>query len=327
MAFDYLAFFEARSVFVRTTGPNVSKGHVAIHCPFCGSADPSEHMSVAISGAGWRCWRNAEHSGTKPHRLLIALGLTHVQADAAVGEQAPALTDDLVGQVSKLLGMDAPTELLPPQPLELPPEFRVLTRTMLAMPYINYLAARGYTLDQVKDFGPLYFATNGDFAGRIIFPVHDDRKRLMGWTGRHVGKSTLRYKDEGPIKNYLWRGDRLHEHGAHTLVVSEGPFDALKVSVLGKSLGITGTCFFTSAPSTAQLTALRLAMPTFRHVMAMTDSGNETTAYRIADLLPGVIPVRLPDGVKDPGVLRDLAFLGAERDAGRPKARVGHHRS
>lgn len=325
MTFDYIAWFESRGIFIRTTGPNVSKGHVAIHCPFCGPADPSEHLSVAINGAGWRCWRNGEHSGSKPHRLLMALGLTRAQANAEVGEQAPALADDLVGQVSKLLGIDTP-EPQPPQPLDLPKEFRTLYRTALAMPYVNYLSRRGFTLEQVNDFGPLYFATEGDFSGRIIFPVHDFRHRLMGWTGRHVGKNTLRYKDEGPIKNYLWRQDTLARFEPDTLVVSEGPFDALKVSVLGKPSGITGTCFFTSSPSAAQLTALRLIAQSFTQVFALTDVGNETAAYRIAELLPGVIPIRLPDGVADPGVLRDLLFLEARRGAGRPKARAGHHR-
>lgn len=326
--FNYIEFFERRGINYRTDGPNVSKGHVAIHCPFCGPADPSEHMSVAINGAGWRCWRNAEHSGAKPHKLLMALGLTRPQADVEVGEQAPAIEDDLVGQVSKLMGMDG-TPLIRPGPLVLPPEFRVLRRSMLAIPYINYLLRRGMILEHAQQFGPLYYAFDGDFSGRILFPVHDLVGRIMGWTGRHVGRNTLRYKDQGPIKDYLWRGDRIGQHGAHTLVLCEGPFDALKVSILGMPLGITATCCFTSAPSVGQMTALRLAMQTFR-VLTLFDEGNEAAGFRVAELLPGVTPVSLPRGVKDPGELRDLSFLmpfaGAQRGAGPARRAGGYHR-
>ena len=38
-----------------TTGPNVARGHFAIKCPFCGEADPSEHLGIEESTGRWGC--------------------------------------------------------------------------------------------------------------------------------------------------------------------------------------------------------------------------------------------------------------------------------
>ena len=308
--FKWIDFFEERGIHYVTSGPNVSRGHCAIKCPLCGEGDQSEHMSVSLTSDGWRCWRNpTEHAGLKPHRLLIALGLSPAAAAALVGYQAPPVQVDFLSQVQGMLEPAAPIvqQLFV---LVEPKEFRLLDRlTVASRLYVNYLLNRQLGLPDVQSFG-LRYAISGEFAGRILFMVYGTDGQLMGWTGRAISKQNLlRYKDEGHIKDYLWRQDELLKVGGDTLVVCEGPFDALKVCVLGKALGITATCVFTSAPSAAQLLVLRSLKSAFRRIVVVFDVGNEPAALRLSGTLPFVNFVFLPVGVKDPAELLDLRFL------------------
>lgn len=308
--FKWQQLFEERGIHYVTSGPNVSKGHCAIHCPFCGDGDQSEHMSVSLTSDGWRCWRNpTEHAGLKPHRLLIALGLSPAAAVALVGDQAPPVQSDFLSQVQGMLEPSS-TPMLDPVVLEEPNEFRGLEEyTTASAPYIRYLNSRGLSLSDATFFF-LRYAISGEQAGRIIFPVKNFSGELMGWTGRAISKrNTLRYKDEGPIKDYLWRQNDLMNMIGDTLVVCEGPFDALKVCSLGKFQNITATCVFTSAPSPSQRTALRLLRSNFKRIVVVFDVGNEPAALRLSGTLPFVNFAFLPVGVKDPAELLNLRFL------------------
>jgi hypothetical protein len=83
LAFDFERFFEQNGISFATSGSNVSRGNVAIHCPFCGSADEGQHMSVNLHGQGFRCFRRPDHRGKNPARLVQAiLGCTWERAQA-----------------------------------------------------------------------------------------------------------------------------------------------------------------------------------------------------------------------------------------------------
>ena len=91
------------------------------------------------------------------------------------------------------------------------------------------------------------------FHGRIIFGVRDDAANLVALTARAItGRLQPRYLAEGPVDRYLMWTDRMPPK-AKTLVLTEGPFDALKVNLLGNPIGIWATCCMTStsAPHSA----------------------------------------------------------------------------
>jgi hypothetical protein len=46
-AIPWLDIFRQHHVDFVEGGANVSKGYVAVHCPFCGPADESHHLSVS----------------------------------------------------------------------------------------------------------------------------------------------------------------------------------------------------------------------------------------------------------------------------------------
>ena len=97
---------------------------------------------------------------------------------------------------------------------------------------------------------------------------------------------------------------------ADTLVLCEGPFDALKVDVLGRDYGIAATCFFTSAPTDAQIALLHDLCPQFRRKVLLLDRGTLALAMRVNSRLAGlgVITREVSGDLKDPGVHNAATF-------------------
>jgi len=79
--FDFKAFCDAKNIPYVTSGKNVSIGNFNIQCPFCGHADPSEHMGIEVATGYWGCWRESKHRGKSPQRLIMRL--LHIGFDQA----------------------------------------------------------------------------------------------------------------------------------------------------------------------------------------------------------------------------------------------------
>jgi hypothetical protein len=330
MSFDWLNFFKEHNVPYVTTGPNVSAGRAAVKCPFCGPDDPSEHMVVSLKSNNWWCWRRrSEHKGRSPEWLIQ--NLIHCSFDQArILTGGVTLTDDFLNQVQGHLAERQP--IIPDdREIKFPETFKVFSERPSSRPYNNYLERRGF--DKVKilqRFSRKYgmrYCTDGAFAGRIIFPVRHNQK-LMAWTGRTITKrDPVRYKAlattleraqrEGtalainPISHNLLWFDQLMVSDADTIVMCEGPFDSLKVRELGRSHGITSTCFFTTAPTDPQINLLHELLPRFKHRYLLLDPEMIAVALRVSQQLGSLnIKVKqVPDGVEDPGELLNLNFL------------------
>ena len=326
MAFDWVRFLDSNHIHYETSGKNVSRGHIAIHCPFCGSADHSQHMSLNTKHGGWNCWRNDNHSGKSPVYLVQALlTCSRERAQQIVGE-AVFIPDDFLGTVQRLV---APQGEVVRKPITLPPDFKRFDDALpSARRYIEYLRERDFTPAQIDRMSQRYglrYATGGKFKGRIIFPVTFEGK-LMTYTGRTIYKDvdlrykTLSYDPEleevpavGPISDYLLFYDRLKENkrDADTLIFCEGPFDALKVNVLGRPHGIAATCFFTASPSQGQIDLAGDLMSIYKRRYLMLDQGTIATALRsqfdMSTLVHRVLT--LPKGIKDPGDLDERSLL------------------
>lgn len=326
MAFDWTRFLEANHVHFVTSGPNVSRGHVAIRCPMCGSADPSQHMSINLKTGGWRCFRRPDmHRGGNPAGLVAALlGVSYGAAADLVGANV-IVPDNVLGSVRALLDK-APTAAR--HRLTFPSEFKWIGGQRSAQRFRDYLRDRGFTNRQIDDMSEDYgmrYAVSGPMRGRIIFPVwfYD---QLVTWTGRTIYKDQeLRYRTlsadpeieetpaHGPINDYLLFYDQLLENaeGCDTLILCEGPFDALKVSVLGRKHGIDATCWFTATPSRAQIDLLYELFPNYKHRYLLLDRGTMATALKTQidfQALKCRI-LTLPESLKDPGELTEKLLL------------------
>ena len=172
MAFDWLRTLDNYKVSYATSGKNVSKGNFVVHCPFCGSEDSGMHMSVALNGQGWRCFRRPDHRGKSKAKLLAALaGINYAQAARAVGDST-YIPDDFLGAVNAALSTEPPEER---SPLAMPADFQpIVYGSVSRRPAVSYLDRRGYTPHQIEWLTKrwnLRYATRGSYKGRIIFPV------------------------------------------------------------------------------------------------------------------------------------------------------------
>ncbi len=331
MSFDWPRFLSKRGIAFRTSGGNVAKDNIVVHCPYCGSADEGQHMEISTTGRGWRCFRRPrQHYGRNPIRLVQAILGCSYEASAAITGQTINIPNNIVSTVNALI--DPPKPIMP-KPLKMPAEFKPFDGKPSSRLFVKYLLGRHFTESQIKhltdDFG-IRYCTSGPYKGRIIFPVYYQQK-LMTWTGRTVYPSEqIRYKalstniDKaerenmppacGPITDYLlWYDDLKHSNGS-TLVLCEGPFDSLRLHILGRKVGIDSTCCFTSHPSKSQISLLGNLADKYRYRYILLDQGMLGSAISAAREMAALdFKVKqLPDNVKDPGELTERSFSEME---------------
>ena len=324
---DWLQFFNARHI--PTSKHGHTAGNIGVQCPWCGGADAGFHLGVALDGRGYHCWRDPTHGGRDPARLVAALlQCSYAEAARLVGRRQP-LPDDFLAQVRA--NLEPRPEPEPARTLCLPASFRPVSAPVAtARPFQAALVRqRGYPMGAIKNglglTHGLRYAIEGPFRYRIIFPVHEDG-RLVTWTGRTIGTGYPRYKTLttnaekanaeglpaalGPITNFLlWRDELLR--GGDTLVITEGPFDALRVRWLGTEHGITATCLFTAGASERQIDLLHEVAPRFRRCILLLDQDTLPNMLRLQSVLASleVTYKILPRGIKDPGELTSFCEL------------------
>ena len=179
------------------------------------------------------------------------------------------------------------------------------------------MKSRGFSLTETSIAANRYgllCTLSGQFKNRIVFPVIKDK--LVGYAGRCVDGGGLRYLSiPGPIvkRNILWYNDLL-EKGGHRLIITEGPFDALKLDF---GLYLCGskdraTCTFGITYTPEQVSLLLSLRRRFKSFIVLFDQGATKTAYKLLGQL-SIIRARLgflPDNAKDPG---DLPFKAIEK--------------
>src|SRR5215472_1377183 len=326
--FDWEHFLDSHSIAYATRGGNIGRGHIGINCPWCGD-DDSYHLGISLANGFYHCWREpvpGSHSGRSPYRLieqLLGVGRQTARAIVQAGENAIIANDRTFGDdILRKLGR-------PPKlragVLEFPREyFRLDSSPRAKRLYYPYLTGRGYTERQVDWLVKRYrlcYAARGVFVYRVIVPVYY-QNRLVTWTGRHIGDDELRYRTLSHdadnairsgqpqavenIKNTLFDFDRA-VCGGKTLVITEGVFDAMRVSFLGYDHGIQAVALFGKQANQTQLSLLGELMPHYRRTVALLDadasslwsSEIETNGLRwIPQIKQGV----LRKGVKDPAM-------------------------
>lgn len=334
MAFDWLHFLDQYHIDYVTEGPNVAKNNINTRCPFC-EDDPSHHMGISLEGKGWSCWRtksNPEgHRGKNPARLVHALlGCSYERAKEITGSNVN-IPEDFMGAVMKQMNPAVVADRK--DKLELLPDFKRFDKLLpSSTPFLNYLKyRRSIAPKTVKRFTveyDIHYCTRGPYRGRIIFPVYHNGK-LVSWTGRTIyDKEIVRYKtlpndsdkaeregvplSIGPINNYLLWLDDLWNSDAEHICITEGPFDALKVDVLGRGKGIVATCLFGAYPTDTQFELLYGLLPRFKRRSFLLDRAAYPFAMQAAMVMSNHIQVdcpMLPSSVKDPGEITQSDLL------------------
>lgn len=328
---DWIELFDSHRIEYVRKGANVARNNVNIHCPFCGDADPSHHMGVSLNGSGWGCWRNPKHRGKSPAKLIQAvLGVSAEQARRLAGQERVherPLEESVQGYVIRKLrvGGGMPEA---ERRLHMPESFKPLTQGKFAARFIDYMSDRGFSLKGMQwleyEYDVRYCAL-GDYANRIVLPIHDREGRLMGWTARSINKHAgIRYKTlsvnepRGPAAvvspkhlvlglPYLWKMIGLRQ--LRRLVIVEGPFDAIKVSWLGRKYGIAATCLFGLSMTSEQAVLLEdLIAEVGDGVMLLDPEARVQALSLLSGVGKFVRTMKIPAGVEDPGALSNKTF-------------------
>lgn len=326
MKFSWLDFCKTYGIAYVDQGTSVSKGHIAARCPFCSSADPSQHMGLKLDHREpyWGCWRDPSHRGRDPTRLIAAfLDCSFTEARAILTSFDQSGIDAYEEMVNQLHTQPPrePKKPAKPQTLMFPHEFRQLRYGEPAStPFLNYLArTRGFDqIDNLAWYYDLHYAVSGPFSGRVIIPFFFNN-RLVGWTGRHVGSSPLRYKtlsddaataakqgsEPAPInpKAIVFNHTNA-EFGGRTLFVCEGPIDAIKLDWYGGHDVCAVACL--GMPEPRQLLVIGRLSEGFEQVCVALDNDSLLKSDALQEELQSlcrcpVLRVIMPRGTKDPG--------------------------
>jgi hypothetical protein len=345
MNFSWQQFCRTNRVPFVEQGPNVGKNNIGIHCPLCGPGDPSEHMVLSLDTRKpfWYCWRNPEHKGRHPARLIAALlSCSTVMAEQIVDAGDTGRLDEYEARAAAWFArgqqqVQQVQERRQPVSLPLPREFKAISFDgVYARRFALYLQqTRGFDSPlKVARAYNLRYCLVGYFAQRLVLPVYRNGN-LVSWTARDVsGQSQMRYKtlsDDAEkaskqgyppalinIKSTVFNIDKAAQ-GGDTLFVHEGPFDALKVDWYGSDEGAVAVAVF-GMPGEEQVAAIAAVASRFKRVAVVLDyaaSGNAMRFVReLEDHVPGPCGwVPLPSGVKDPGELTQAQVGVLCRDA------------
>lgn len=214
--------FDELNIEWRDRGKNCSRNNVNISCPFCGD-DPSFHLAVSETKDAYYCYRNPEqHSGKSLSRLLVALGLDYTDVVTALNKYN-----------SDVVPRDPPKK---PQS-NIQASWGRFVSAAESATCTKYLRSRGFSAPQAtcRQYD-LRCAGAGRWAQRLLLPIRSEGQ-VISWTGRSVLPDLEpRYLTaDTDLRKlvYLPRSVR------STLLVVEGPLDALKIAVATEALPVS----------------------------------------------------------------------------------------
>jgi len=305
---DWRRFLTNHGIAFIEQGPNVAKGNINIRCPLCGSSDTSFHLGISLEGKGWGCWRNSTHRGRSAARLIHALiGCSMEEAHRLAGSKPEAALGPEEGfgdQLAQVLGLAASEAPKRSAKLGFMKDMFPISDDRKSLPFWNYLISEDRDYEDAEVLGlahdyHLRAARMGPFANRIVIPIFM-KEGLVNWTGRAIGQKAIpRYKTlttkedkaraEGTppalrvITDCLWNYQELDRAHDETLVVVEGPFDAMRVDFFGREFGIRATCLFGKNMSRMQASLLGDLSDRFKRKIVLLDRDASLDAFSIND--------------------------------------------
>jgi hypothetical protein len=294
---------------VHDKGHSVSRGNFNLQCPFCGAADKGAHMGVRLRDGWWGCWRNADHRGKSPVRLLVALLNKPVwEVRQLLGLHAAPELSTFADIKARLAPRDAPSSA--PEALQsvaYPKEFKATwgLEAYSARRFREYLTspARGFAANQLERLASVFslqYATAGDFQDRVIIP-YTYRGAVTTWTGRSIHRgASLRYRDLDKDSSSMFKDVLVYNYdkaalGGRALIVVEGPFDAIKGEWSAAHLGVHFVSLSTNSITEAQ--ALQVSELSSAFDMTFVGMDTSTTfasmdSYRMVSKLRGVVDAK-----------------------------------
>jgi hypothetical protein len=301
--FKWLEFCRQHNIPFEDKGRNIY-----IDCPLCTNGKDKGHLGLSTDGPKWGCWKG--HTGRDAWYMIKSLlRCSEVEAKriASDGEYVDSDFGALREQFSSL-GSEQEQDAL--ESYRLPKECFKLDDSPVCDPFWKYLDDRGLDRSCALTH-KIHGATSGEFSWRVVLPFYH-QGQLVGATGRHIGKSTIRYHTmpANVTSRILYNSDNAELNPGDALVLVEGPFDCMildqafvKMNKPCVAVAMLGLNF---GPSKRREVA-RLAQ-SFKRVVVLTDRKAEKHAFQIREALSASVRnvnvSLLPDYAKDPAELR-----------------------
>ena len=202
----------------RDRGPNTSREHVNICCPYC--TDSHFHLSIHERSFGCRCFRE----GVRKDLIPTLVKISHRNVDEVrrlVAEARPSVhTKPAIPQGEKTDNLSSPLRL---------------DSSSAEWHYLKVrLGVEPDVVDRMVDVWGLARFHIGRLSYRVAVPVTNSKGKQIGWSGRAIIPTQHpRYLMAGDTRAMASavcraRTDLL----ARLMILVEGPFDALKISAV-----------------------------------------------------------------------------------------------
>lgn len=306
-----------------TSGKNVKRGHLNIRCVFCGSGDPSYHMGIDPQTSEWACWRNAEHRGKSPVRLLMRLlSIGYSDAREICGLSDDYIDPDGFGAFMNKLRAPVEESTDDAKTLALPDDFMAIGAGHRSRYHLRYLVGvdRKFLPSEVplvvNQYG-LGCSLDPKWRDRIIMPYYEDG-RLVAWTARAITRAAeIRYKDLSideslvPIKHTLFNAPAMYRK-ACGLLIHEGPFDAVKADFHGRRLRIRSVALSTATISDQQVYRIAEHAQNFDWIGVCLDQSSQLEALVSSKMVAKLGHMKTPvRAIKLPAHWKSKDFGGA----------------
>lgn len=276
---------------------------LVLTCPVCGK----RNLAVNVARRLWHCWtceqyvvdvegkRRAVNGAGGLVKLVQLLDrVDRAQAVAKIAQGSIYSYRDVSNLPSDRLQRRYVDAIRPAEPVDPPEGWRPVTEVL------PFMAQRQITLEDARLFG-LGWCDRGRYAGRLIFPVWEDR-RLLYFQGRAMwaevpGRRYLKSLNPPAGENNAVSSELLmnldQARWYPRVAIVEGPTDLLRV-------GADAVCTFGKRITDAQIG--RLLRAGVRAIDLMWDADAAVEMKTVAKRLNGVFDLKLvflPSG--DPG--------------------------
>lgn len=303
---EILQFLNRNNIGYLERGSDVANGNVNITCPFCVGVD-WKSMGINLKNGYYGCWRSKQHRGRDVSRPLSAItGLDReyirkvLKAGQAVSIESSVLDAVATGKFFSNSTNSHEEERDIGKGLALPKTFRRILKDGVSKKFFDYLRiVRGFgseTVSCIRKYN-LKSCNIGIFKARIIIPVTLDGV-LVGWTSRTIWKessfrvlhlSAAKKMGNGEMPKALVniKQDTVFNFdsasaGGRILVVTEGPFDSMKVDLFGSDKEVQSVAVYNTSCTRNQMYLLKELASKFDSVIVMFDPGFEVDSMSIA---------------------------------------------
>ena len=219
MSINIKQLFEDNSIDVKTSGSQISKGWLAIRCPFCG--DSGYHLGWNDKINVFSCWKCGRHNTKKV--LMNILKIPYSEIEKVIKNYGVIDSDEEI-KVRKNID-----EIVLPE-----------NEGCFRAAHKKYLLSRGFNHKEISSrYNAIGTGSKGRLKDRILIPINYKKKTVSYMardiTGEHNLKVMACPEHEEAIhyKDLIYNFDNIP---GNTIIVSEGIFDAWRWGEIGTAI-------------------------------------------------------------------------------------------